>query len=106
MTYPRSQLVSDKEPGFFHCVSRCVRRAFICGRDEVTGMDFEHRRQWIEDRIFKLAESFSVSVYAYAVMSNHFHVVLSSDPRAPWQSPSVRIVVASSKMVSKRGRTG
>src|SRR5690625_944959 len=85
MTYPRSQLVSDKEPGFFHCVSRCVRRAFLCGRDEVTGMDFEHRRQWIEDRIFKLAESFLVSVYAYAVMSNHFHVVLSSDPRAPWQ---------------------
>jgi REP element-mobilizing transposase RayT len=87
MAYPRSQLVSDEEPGFFHCVSRCVRRAFLCGFDSATGKDFEHRRQWIEDRILKLAESFAVSVYAYAVMSNHFHVVLRSDPRAPWHSP-------------------
>ena len=67
MAYPRSQLVSDDEPGFFHCVSRCVRRAFLCGRDDAAGKDYEHRRQWIEDRIFKLAESFAVSVYAYAV---------------------------------------
>ncbi|WP_376696167.1 transposase [Wenzhouxiangella sp. EGI_FJ10305] len=85
MAYPRSQLVSDKEPGFYHCVSRCVRRAFLCGIDEHSGKSFEHRRQWIEDRIIQLADSFSVSVYAYAVMSNHFHVVLRSDPRVPWQ---------------------
>jgi len=85
MAYPRSQLVSDEEPGFYHCVSRCVRRAFLCGFDPQSDKDFEHRRQWIEDRIFKLAESFAVSVYAYAVMSNHFHVVLRSDPQTPWQ---------------------
>jgi REP element-mobilizing transposase RayT len=84
MAYPRSQLVSGKEPGFFHCVSRCVRRAFLCGFDSATGKDFEHRRQWIESRIFKLAECFSVSVYAYAVMSNHFHIVLRADPKASW----------------------
>jgi REP element-mobilizing transposase RayT len=84
MTYPRSQLVSDEEPGFFHCVSRCVRRAFLCGFDSATGKDFEHRRGWIESRIFKLAECFAVSVYAYAVMSNHFHIVLRADPTAPW----------------------
>ena len=75
MVYPRSQLVSDEKPSFYHCVSRCVRRAFLCGRDQVTGKDFEHRRQWIEDRIFKLTESFEGSVYAYAVMSNHCHEV-------------------------------
>ena len=85
MAYPRSQLVSDEEPGFYHCVSRCVRRAFLCGTDSSTGKDFEHRRQWIEDRIFKLANSFAVSVYAYAVMSNHTHLVLRSDPQTPWQ---------------------
>jgi hypothetical protein len=82
MAYPRSQLVSDEEPGFFHCVSRCVRRAFLCGVDAQSGKSFEHRRQWVEDRIFKLADSFAISVYAYAVMSNHFHIVLRSDPRA------------------------
>ena len=51
MAYPRSQLVSDEEPGFFHCVSRCVRRAFLCSLDQHSGKNFEHRRQWIEDRI-------------------------------------------------------
>ncbi|MDZ7792082.1 MAG: transposase [Xanthomonadales bacterium] len=81
MTYPRSHLVSDEEPGFYHCVSRCVRRAFLCGRDSCSGRSFEHRRQWIEDRILELAEHFAVSVFAYAVMSNHFHIVLRNDPQ-------------------------
>ncbi|NBD96246.1 MAG: transposase [Gammaproteobacteria bacterium] len=85
MAYPRSQLVSDEEPGFFHCVSRCVRRAFLCGCDHFTGKDFEHRRQWIEERIYKLADSFAMSVYSYAVMSNHFHIVLRSNPPAARQ---------------------
>jgi REP element-mobilizing transposase RayT len=84
MTYPRSHLVSDEEPGFYHCVSRCVRRAFLCGRDAFSGKNFEHRRKWIERRIFELAEHFAVSVFAYAVMSNHLHIVLRNDPKQAW----------------------
>jgi REP element-mobilizing transposase RayT len=84
MTYPRSQLINDEEPGFYHCVSRCVRRAFLCGRDPQSGRSFEHRRQWIENRIFALAENFAVSVFAYAVMCNHFHIVLRNDPQQAW----------------------
>jgi len=82
MTYPRSHLVSEHEGGFYHAVSRCVRRAFLCGQDAVTGQSFEHRRQWIEARILELADCFAVSVYAYAVMHNHFHIVLQVDPVA------------------------
>ena len=81
MTYPRSHLVSEDEPGFYHVVSRCVRRAFLCGKDNYTGKNFEHRRQWIEARVLKLAECFSVSVYSYAVLANHLHVVLHIDPQ-------------------------
>jgi len=81
MTYPRSHLVSEDSPGYYHVVTRCVRRAFLCGKDELTGQCFEHRRQWIEARILELSECFSVSVYAWAVMSNHCHVVLHVDPR-------------------------
>ena len=44
----------------------------------------ECRYAWIEDRILKLAECFTVSVYSYAVMSNHWHIVLNVDPQQPW----------------------
>jgi len=79
MTYPRSHLI-DPDGGTYHVCSRCVRRTFLGGQDELTGRDFSHRRQWIESRILVLSEIFSVSIYAYAVMSNHYHVVLSIDP--------------------------
>jgi REP element-mobilizing transposase RayT len=82
MTYARSQLVDDSQPGFYHCVSRCVRRAFLCGKDHYTGRSYEHRKGWVEDRLHTLAQAFSVSIYAYAVMSNHLHVVIRVDPTA------------------------
>ncbi len=67
MTYPRSHIVAEGKPGYFHVVTRCVRRAFLCGWDKLTGQSYEHRRQWIEARILEQAECFAVSVYAYAI---------------------------------------
>ena len=82
MTSPRRQLVDPTTPGFFHCVTRCVRRAWLCGFDAETGDSFEHRKAWIEERILELGTMFAVAVYAYAVMSNHVHVVAYVDPEA------------------------
>ena len=59
-----------------HGVSRCVRGAFLCG----DGCD--HRKQWVEDRLQLLSKCFMVEIAAYAVMSNHLHVVLRCDPAA------------------------
>ena len=61
---------------YYHCISRCVRRAYLCGQDGLTGQCYEHRRQWVQDRILFLAQYFAIDICAFAVMSNHIHLVL------------------------------
>ncbi len=57
-----------------------MRRTFLCGYDASTNTSYEHRRQWIEDRIRLLSSLFAVDICAYAVMSNHYHLVVKLDP--------------------------
>ncbi len=76
MPKPRYRQVSIEDTPYYHCISRCVRRAFLCGRDPQTGFDFEHRRQWLADRIKLLCSVFAVDLCAYAIMSNHYHIVI------------------------------
>ena len=80
MTIARSQVVRADEEGVYHCVSRCVRRAFLCGYDKLTRRSFEHRRQWVYDRLKFLVEVFSIEVLAYALMNNHQHTLLRTRP--------------------------
>ena len=79
MPQPRNRQVSLEDTPYYHCISRCVRRAFLCGKNSHTAFNFEHRRQWIVDRIKLLCEVFSVDMCTYAIMNNHYHIVVRID---------------------------
>jgi len=78
MTKPRKQLIAVEETPYYHLTSRCVRRAFLCGTDGE--QCYEHRRQWLVDRIRLLSSLFTIDICSYAVMSNHYHIVIKLSP--------------------------
>ncbi len=59
MTTARRRLIDAESTPFYHVISRCVRRAFLCGEDALSGRSYEHRRDWIVDKIRQLS-SFEV----------------------------------------------
>ncbi len=85
----RKTQVSIKAMSYYHCISLCVRRAFLCSKDSQSSQNYEYRRQWgqdygqkrqrIEDRLLSLYNIFAIDISAYAIMSKHYHVVLHID---------------------------
>ncbi len=88
MTRPRSLIIDDKHEGFYHCVSRCVRRAFLHGVDSHTGNNYDYRKVWLHQRLKCLAEIFWIDVGGYAVMDNHVHVLLRNRPDLSQSAPA------------------
>ena len=65
----RRKLLGRARKAVFHCSARCLRRAFLCGRDRLTGKDYSHRRDWILSREEQLARLFAIEVEFRAEMS-------------------------------------
>lgn len=76
----RKDVVREGEIGTYHTWSRCVQSAWLCGRDPVTGKDYEHRRDWIEKLLHYLAGIFAIDVGNYHILSNHLHAILGTRP--------------------------
>lgn len=87
----RRDILADGEIQVVHCINRCVRRAYLCGQDPLTGADYEHRREFIRQRMEFLAGIMGVEILGYAVMSNHFHCVLRSrhDVVGTWSNDEI-----------------
>ena len=79
MTMPRSLVLSEKE-SVYHCISRCVRRAFLYGTDLFSGNNYDYRKEWIRDRLIFLVNIFAIETLQYAIMDNHTHTMLRTRP--------------------------
>ena len=105
MTYARAHLVDPDTDGFYHCTTRCVRRGWLCGVDPVSGNSYEHRKDWVESRILKLAEIFTLNLCSYAVMSNHYHVVVETKPDEAKGLSDSEVATRWLRLSSKKRRT-
>ncbi len=51
MTTARQEVLIQGEVGVYHCISRCVRRAWLCGDDPLSGVNLDNI---VETHIFNL----------------------------------------------------
>jgi hypothetical protein len=93
LTNPRREILTPYKPTFYHCISRCVRRAYLCGWCGLLKKDFSHRREWVQERLAVLVEIFAIELASYAVMSNHLHTLLHTRPdiAATWTPEEVAL---------------
>ena len=88
---PRKDVIREDEVGVYHVWSRCVRRAFLCGYDPVTRKNYNYRKKWIYQRLAELARIFAVDACVFAILSNHFHLLLRNrvDLASQWSDEEV-----------------
>jgi REP element-mobilizing transposase RayT len=91
MTIARQKLINLSQTHHYHCTNKCVQGLFLCGLDRNTGVDYSYRKGWILDLLKYITQYFSIQLCAYAIMSNHYHLVLYvNEPQAlAWSDEEV-----------------
>jgi hypothetical protein len=87
----RVEVFSPDEIAIVHVMNRVVRRCFLLGNDPVTGNNYDHRKIWMEEQLQRLAACFGIDLLCFAILSNHFHLILRSRPDvvATWDDTEV-----------------
>ena len=88
---PRGEIFDPSEIATVHVMNRVVRRCFLMGIDAVTGKDYGHRKDWFEAELERVAALFGIDCLNFAILSNHFHLILRSRPDvvATWDDREV-----------------
>ena len=64
MAMARAKLVDVTVTRWYHCVTRCVRKAFLLGEGD------HNRKEWLEKRLEELSEIFAVAVGGFSVITS------------------------------------
>ena len=102
----RQTLIDPLQIQIVHVWNRCVRRAFLCGQDPLTGKDFEHRRFWARQRLEHLASVFAIDCITFSIMSNHTHQILRSRPDMVSQWDDRQVAPRWLRLTPKKDRLG
>ncbi len=97
---PRTQLVDASLTRWYHCLTPCVRRAFLLGEGEF------NRKEWLDERLEELADIFAIGIGGFSVMDNHLHILVRLDPdiAAAWSDEEVWPVGAALSTADKSRR--
>jgi hypothetical protein len=99
MTIARAHLVDPALSRWYHCVTRCVRRALLLGEGP------HDRKAWIEHRLQELAEIFAVTVAGFSVLDNHLHVLVRLDPETAHAWPDEEVARRWGRLFPPRDRS-
>lgn len=100
MAIARKHLIDDALPGAYHLISRCVRRAYLCGDAAA------HRRDWLAEGIERASRCFAIEVLSFAVMDNHLHLVVTTHPDRAQHWSDHEVATRWAKLYPHHGPTG
>jgi hypothetical protein len=95
---PRRDIIDESVVGIYHCTARCVRRAFLCGKDSYTGKDYSHRKTWVRERLVQLSAIMAVESSFFAAMDDHLHVLLRNRPDIVKRWPDEEVILRACRL--------
>jgi REP element-mobilizing transposase RayT len=77
---PRSQVIDETKVGVYHVWNRCIRKMYLFGADRYSGRDYTSRKALLQQRLQELSAIFAVDACVWAMLSNHFHLIVRNRP--------------------------